>query len=112
MDQQELILDLYRALADNTGEMLDAAQAGDWERLSLLEGDCRTLVERLRHTEVGPVAGPHFVQRKFELIRKALAYDAEIRKVTEPWMAKLTNLIGSARQEHQLHRAYGALSSG
>lgn len=112
MDQQELILDIYRLIAERTGEMLDAAQAGDWERLVLLESDCRALVERLRHADAGPVAGPHFVQRKFELIRKALADDAEIRKFTEPWMARLAQYLGSARQEHQLHRAYGALSSG
>ena len=108
MIEQEHILDIYGSISDKTGEMLEAAKAADWDRLVALEQDCRRLIDCLKHTESGPAAGARFVQRKIELIRKALADDVEIRKLTEPWMNQLQTYIGSARQERKLQRAYEA----
>lgn len=108
MIEQEHILDIYGSISDKTGEMLEAAKAADWDRLITLESDCRRLIECLKHTDAGPAAGARFVQRKIELIRKALADDVEIRKFTEPWMTQLQVYIGSTRQERKLQHAYEA----
>ena len=106
MNHQDHILDIYDAISAKTGEMLDAAQNSDWDRLVALEKDCCALIERLKSTDAGPSTGAQFVQRKIAHIRKALADDAEIRKFTEPWMAHLELYLGSARQERKLQRAY------
>jgi flagellar protein FliT len=88
--------------------MVEAAKASDWDRLVSLEQDCRVLTNELRHADTGPAEGRHFTQRKFELLRKALADDAKVRECTEPWMHQLTQYLGSARQQHRLQNAYGA----
>ena len=106
MSEQEHILDVYGSISTVTGQMVDAARKSDWDRLIALEHDCRTLIEKLKRSEAGANAGAHFVQRKVALIRKVLADDAEVRKFTEPWMTKLENYLGNARQEHKLRRAY------
>ena len=112
MNAQDHILDIYGAISDKTGEMLDAAQRSDWDRLTALEKDCRALIECLRHTDAGPATGAKFVQRKIAHIRKVLADDAEIRKFTEPWMAELEIYIGSARRQRKLQSAYDSGPGG
>ena len=106
MSDYEPILDIYRSISEKSGQMLDAARSGDWERLVALEQDCRALIERLKQTRVDPDLGAQFMQRKNALIHKALADDAAIRKLTEPWMTQLQAYLGSACQEQKLHRAY------
>ncbi len=106
MSETEPILDIYGSISSKSGEMLDAAKNSDWARLVALEQDCRALIERLKHSNAASVAGAQFVQRKAAFIRKALADDAEIRKLTEPWMTQLEAYLGSACQEQRLHRAY------
>jgi flagellar protein FliT len=108
MDQHQHILDIYSAISAKTGEMLEAAKSGDWDRLVALERDCRALIETLKRTDAGADTGARFVQRKVAFIRKVLADDAEIRKFTEPWMSQLEAYLGNARREHRLQRAYEA----
>lgn len=108
MPPHEFILSTYASISGTTGQMLEAARSGDWDRLVALEQDCRSLIEQLKQVDtraVGP--DPAYVRRKTEIIRKVLADDVEIRKHTEPWMEKLHALLGSARQMHRLERAYG-----
>ena len=106
MSEHEHILDIYGSISTKTGEMLEAAKNSDWERLVALEHDCRALIEKLKRSDAGAGAGARFLQRKVAFIRKVLADDAEIRKITEPWMTQLEAYLGSARQEHRLQRAY------
>lgn len=106
MSEYEHILEIYRSISAKSGEMLDAAKSGDWERLVALEQDCRALIDRLKQVKIDSAPGAQFVQRKNAFIHKALADDAEIRKITEPWMNQLQAYLGSASQELRLHRAY------
>jgi len=107
MNGQEVI-SLYETVAGLTTQMLDAARSGDWDRLVVLESDCNSQVQRLKHGEpVEPLAGP-VRQRKVEIIRKILADDREIRNLTEPWMQQLTALMQNAGTERKLSQAYGA----
>ena len=106
MNEHDHILDIYGSISTKTGEMLEAAKSSDWDRLVALEQDCRALIETLKRTDAGAGAGARFVQLRIAFIRKVLADDAEIRKFTEPWMARLETYLGSARQERRLRRAY------
>lgn len=112
MDAHEHILDVYASISTKTGEMLEAAKSSDWDRLILLEQDCRALIETLKQSDAGAEVGARFVQRKIAFIRKVLADDAEIRKFTEPWMSQLEAYLGSARREYKLQRAYEADHGG
>jgi len=112
MNTHEHILDIYGSISAKTGQMLEAAKAGDWDRLVTLEQDCRALIETLKRTDAGAEIGAWFVQRKLAFIRKVLADDAEIRKFTEPWMSQLEAYLGNARKEQRLRRAYELDSGG
>ena len=101
------VLAIYSSISAKTGEMLDAARVSDWERLIALEQDCRALVEALKRVEVDTTdTDSEYLEHKAEFIHKVLADDAEIRKLTEPWMTQLGVYLGSACQEQRLHRAY------
>jgi flagellar protein FliT len=118
MSRQQHHLDTYGEISATTGRMLEAAKNGDWDRLIALEQDCRALIQTLKLEDPipGSTSNPNssssasastpYLRRKVELIRKVLADDAEIRKLTEPWMTRLELLFGTARQEHRLRRAY------
>jgi len=107
MAAYEQILAIYGSIAVKSGQMLEAARNGDWTRLIALEHDCRALAETLKRADDGaPCPDPAFLERKAALIHKVLADDAEIRKYTEPWMSRLADYLGSARQESRLRRLY------
>lgn len=108
MPGSDHILNTYESISATTGHMLEAARNGDWDRLAALERDCRALVEALRSGETTVRLGGDARQRKIEIIRKVLADDAEIRNLTEPWMAELEAFLGSAGRERMIRRAYGS----
>jgi flagellar protein FliT len=106
------IIGTYEAILAVTSEMLESARSNDWDRLVEREIECRRLVERLAAAKAQAGLEPEARQRKVEIIRKVLADDAEIRNLTEPWMARLQHLIGSNRNERQLQATYGAGNPG
>jgi flagellar protein FliT len=106
------IITTYETILAITGQMLEAARSGDWDRLVALEKDCKKLVEGLIAENYGLPLSSQLQQRKAEIIRKVLADDAEIRNITEPWMAQLQNLLSSAGRERKLSEAYAPGSSG
>jgi len=106
------ILDTYAQVSVKSGQMLEAAKTSDWDRLVQLEQECRVLVDALRREDTSSEKAPrpeqNYIQRKYELIRKVLADDAQIRRYTEPWMEQLQILIGSTRREQRLQHAYNS----
>jgi len=95
----------FASISTFTGEMTEAARAGEWDRLAALEGRCAAVVATLK--AAAPIQLPPEMQRqKVELIQKILADDAEIRRYTEPWMHKVQTLLGSAGMTRRLRQAY------
>ena len=107
MPAYEHILQAYGSLAAKSGQMLDAARNGDWERLIELEQDCRAIAATLKRVEHG-TAGPDaaYLERKAELIHKVLADDAEVRKHAEPRMTKLQTYILSTRAQDKSQQVH------
>ena len=98
----------YERILEITDGMLAAARRGDWERLTALEGDCRAEVGRL--LALGddlPRLDEPLRRRKVQIVKGVLESDAEIRRLVEPRMAELEQLIGHVRNEQRLTRAYG-----
>lgn len=106
------IIAAYEAILAITGQMLEAARNDDWDRLVALEKDCKKLVDELIAGSGSQPLSSQFQRRKAEIIRKVLADDAEIRNITEPWMAQLQHILGSAGQEKRLRQAYGPGNGG
>lgn len=100
------IIATYEAILAISGQMLIAARNTDWDRLVALEQDCRKRVEKLIAENAGQSLGGHDQQRKVEIIRGVLADDAEIRSITEPWMAELQTILSNAGRERRLHQTY------
>ncbi len=105
--QIEEIVAVYEEISDITGQMLDAARASDWDRLTQLEAQCSSRVEILRRDPGRQVLDAGSRQTKVRLINKILADDREIRNLTEPWMQRLSVMMNSGETERRLNQAYG-----
>ena len=104
-------VELYEEMGRISSVMVDAARAGDWERLIELE----TGVSRLRDTLVALPAetggSPADLDRRRRLIERILDDDAEIRRHTEPWMEHVRHLLGDNKRLRELQRAYAAATT-
>jgi len=109
----EHILQTYDAVSVKSGQMVHAAQQGDWDRLAALNKDCKALVDALRRADEDSHRpdGSH-TKRKLALMRKVLADDAEIRRHTEPWMTRLQAYLGGAGRQRCSHPAYAGACCG
>jgi flagellar protein FliT len=101
------IISAFRSISNFTEDMAEAAQAGEWEKLTELEGRCAVVVGQLRVAQpFVPLTG-EMQRQKVELIHKILADDAKIRNYTEPWMRRLQILLNNAGMSRRVHQAYG-----
>ncbi|MFC5509572.1 flagellar protein FliT [Massilia jejuensis] len=108
MTDQEVLLE-YAAVADLTGQMLAAAEAGDWDHLVVLERACTAHVATLKRVEAAVELDPSGRQAKIDCIRRILADDRKIRDLTMPWMARLSALINNSGTQRRLASAYGSV---
>ena len=108
MTGQEVLLE-YAAVADLTGQMLAAAEAGDWDHLAVLERACTAHVDLLKREEAAVELNPTGRQAKIDCIRRILADDRKIRDLTMPWMAQLSALISNSGTQRRLANAYGSV---
>ena len=74
--------------------------------------DCRKIVDSLAATSWATALPPQLHQRKVEIIHRVLADDAEIRRVTEPWMAELESYLTASRNCKRLASTYGSDACG
>lgn len=106
MNSQE-VLSIYEAMGELTAQMVQAAGAGDWEELVLLEQRCAAHVRALKENEPAlPMQGQSRL-KKVQMIKKLLDDDRKIRDLTMPWMAQLSAMINSSGTERRLASAYG-----
>ena len=105
MSAQEVV-SVYETMAGITDQMLAAATANDWERLAQLEHQCAACVRQLKANEAlgQPLAAPERA-KKVTAIRKMLDSDRKIRDLTQPWMARLSAMIGNKTVERRIARA-------
>jgi len=100
------VLSEYAAVADLTGQMLLAAEAGDWDHLTELEQRCSVHVDVLKSGEAAVQLNPLGRQAKIDCIKRILADDRRIRDLTMPWMAHLSALINNSGTQRRLANAY------
>ena len=103
------VLSGYAAVAELTGQMREAAEAGDWDQLVVLEQRCTAHVDRLKGSEAAVELNPTGRQAKIDCIRRILADDRRIRDLTMPWMAQLSAMINNSGTQRRLANAYGSV---
>lgn len=99
---------LYEEVAQITSKMLSAAYQHDWDRLTELEAGCAHCVERLKGCAAAETLSAEARQQKIVLLKTILANDRQIRQLTEPWMQRISKLLGTASKECKLARTYGS----
>ena len=102
----DTLLECYEAIADASVGMLAAARRSDWNGLVAAEKYCAASIDRLRSMqEYAPPLDPVGRQRKVAIIRKVLANDAEIRTLTQPWLARLQGVLSAATTHQRFEEA-------
>ena len=101
------MLDLYQEVARITDHMLSAAHQSDWDRLLELEAGCARCIESLRGCPVPAQLSESVRQQKIALLRRILTNDREVRKLTEPWMHRIGQLLEASQRQCNVVRAYG-----
>lgn len=100
-----IIIEDYQCLSDITGEMREAASAGNWDDLIAMEKRCALVVAAIKPRDVMP-SDKDERKRKISLIQKILADDKAIRDCTEPWLHRLEQIMKSTRSEQRLQQSY------
>jgi len=99
---------LYETMSSLSAQMVEAATACDWDKLTLLEKECARLARHLE-TSGEPVRLSDAERvRKRDLIQRILADDAEVRRHAEPWMEQVRQFLGGGARARTMRRAYGA----
>ena len=106
-------LALLQQMSAYSTEMVDAARANDWDRLTRLERQVASLRDRLGVEEaLGFPGRPRQMsedkrKKKVALIRRILDDDKEVRVHTEPWMDNVRQLLSGGVRQRNVRAAYG-----
>ena len=104
------ILEHYQEIAV-TGEMLTAAQAGDWDT-AMVHGQQYCELERLRHSEPSMPLDDAGRAMKYDQLVRILENDALTRDLAIPQLARLGELLGRMKRQQTLLSAYGYQAPG
>ena len=98
----------YESVSAASGRMLHAARDSDWDALIEQEKVCAALIEALRAAGAERELSGEAMVRKAAIIHRVLADDAEIRRLTQPWLRKLEELLRVSSNQLRLGGTYGA----
>lgn len=101
------ILEHYQEIALITGEMLAAAQVGDWDGAMQHGQQYCERVERLRQLESRTPLDESGRAIKYDLLVRILENDAQTRDLALPQLARLGELLGRMKRQQTLLSAYG-----
>jgi flagellar protein FliT len=99
-------LSYYEAVAAASSRMLRAAQDADWDALVEQEKVCAGLIDALRAADAEHKLNGEALVRKAAIIRQVLAEDAEIRRLTQPWLRRLEELLRASTNQLRLGNTY------
>ena len=87
------LIDYYQAIEKASQDMLEAARTGNWDQVLKLEGACALLIAQLKRTAAGRTLGSDEAQFKSRIMQRILVNDAQIRRLAEPWLDELDELL-------------------
>jgi flagellar protein FliT len=88
-----VLIDYYQAIEKASQDMLEAARTGNWDQVLKLEGACALLIAQLKHSAGGRSLGSDEAQFKSRIMQRILVNDAQIRRLAEPWLDELDELL-------------------
>jgi len=91
------LIDYYEAIEHASRDMLEAARSGDWDHLIRLEDVCALLVSQLGQAVGARSLEPVEARAKSRILQRILINDAEVRRLAEPWLAKLDRMLTGSR---------------
>ena len=103
-----VVLEFYASIARASGQMLTAAQNGDWDSLCEAEEQCAKLINRLQVLQAEKRMSEDERQQRIGYLKKILADDAAIRHITEPRLRQLEEFLRAANNTERLNHSYGA----
>lgn len=89
----QTLLAYYSAIERASDNMLAAARNGDWDQVVRLEGACAVLISQLQQASRALELSPEDVRSKRQMMLRILDNDAQIRRLTEPWLDDLERLL-------------------
>ena len=89
------LLDYYQAIEKASHDMLEAARSGNWDQVLKLEGACVVLIAQLKHSAAGRTLAGDEAQFKSRIMQRILVNDAQIRRLAEPWLDELDELLAA-----------------
>jgi len=87
------LLAQYQTIERTSERMLQAARQGNWQEVTRLESVCGEQVQRARDLASAATLSPTEKASKQRLMLAILRHEAQIRSLSEPWMADLSHLI-------------------
>lgn len=112
MHTPAVLLQMYEAVADISGRMLEAARRDDWDAVIAEEQRVRVHIEQIRactRAQGEVPLTPAEREARGRWLRRMLADDAEIRDLAQPWMRRLQDMLSSADNARRIDACYGGL---
>jgi flagellar protein FliT len=97
---EQNLLGYYLAIEESSRMMLDAAKMEDWDRVVRYESACAILIEQLRFRARFEEMDAPARAEKSRIMQRILHNDAQIRYLTEPWLAHVEKKLGSPQFLH------------
>ena len=104
---QSEVMHCYEQIAPITEHMLLLARTGHWGELPPLEAQQSSMVERLMAIEPMETLNASQVARKYQLLGRINAYQAEIQSLVVPQLVKLGMVLKNMASQQLLQQAYG-----
>ncbi|WP_020205897.1 MULTISPECIES: flagellar protein FliT [Cupriavidus] len=108
LTQKNHLIACYEALLVLSGQMCEAARAGDWDALSALQARYVAQVNVLRNNDDVVLLSPQERRYRYQMLETILSQDAAIRNLVMPQIERLGHLLNNSRRRQELHHAYGA----
>lgn len=99
-------LHYFETMSNISGDMVQAAASGDWDRLVELERNIAELRAALAAAEGDANLSEDERARKVALIKQILADDRAVRGYTEPWMEQIRRYLGDSARGRDLRKTY------
>jgi flagellar protein FliT len=88
-DSEHHLIGFYESIGRLSRTMVTAAERADWESLAATERICGLLLERIEaFGDPEAQLGPGGRRRRLAILRNVLEDDAQIRRYTEPSLAR------------------------
>jgi flagellar protein FliT len=100
------LLSYYESVEAASSDMLAAVRRQDWDTLVEAERRCAAAIARLKVADAEARLDETGRRRKAEIIRRVLAHDAEIRRLLDPRMHELGQLLNAAGTRRRVDDAY------